>query len=510
MILAKLCAALILGAAFPALAESGGLAPLGEPHAPIVARTPQEAARVEAITALTSDFSKPERFEALAAGAATTKAAVNRDVFSQSSENMPFERELDFKVGNGLFRRIWATAPSSTRASDGLGPLFNARACQNCHVKDGRGRAAILPGEESTIFLRISIPEADSDLARDYLEKLGGAPEPTYGFQIQDRSIADIPPEGRMGIAYEAFEVELAGGEKVSLRRPRYSLESPGYGPPHPKAMLSPRLTPPMIGLGLLEAVPEADILALADPEDADGDGISGRPNRVWSLQHERWMLGRFGWKAGEPTIREQSAAAFSGDVGLSTALRPGGWGECTEAQKLCRAAPHGGSEAEGGIEVSEVMLDSVTFYARNLAVPQRRGADDPAVLRGKAQFYAAGCPACHNPKFVTHRLEGQPEQSFQLIWPWTDLLLHDMGEGLADGRPEFAASGREWRTAPLWGIGLTRTVLGEEFYLHDGRARTLTEAILWHGGEAEAATETFRALAPPDRADLIRFLESL
>ena len=202
--------------------------------------------------------------------------------------------------------------------------------------------------------------------------------------------------------------------------------------------------------------------------------------------------------------------AAFSGDIGLSTPLRPEGWGECTAAQTDCRAAPHGGSDAEGGLEITEVMLDSVTFYSRNLAVPARRDVDDPAVLRGKAQFYAAGCPACHQPKFVTHRLKDQPEQSFQLIWPYSDFLLHDMGEGLADGRSEFAASGREWRTAPLWGIGLTRIVLEDEFYLHDGRARSLSEAILWHGGEAEPAKERFRQLPPADRADLIRFLESL
>ena len=491
-------------------AKPGSAPPWGEPHLTSLPRTAKEAARVGRVTAPAEDFAKPEQFEPMSGGAATTKAALTRDVFSQSSANMPFERELDFKVGNGLFRRLWATAPSSTRASDGLGPLFNARACQNCHLKDGRGRPTIAPGEETTMFLRVSIPEAESELAQELLERLGAAPEPNYGLQLQDRSIAGIPAEGRMKVDYEEFEVALAGGEAVKLRRPSYSFESLGYGPLHEAATLSPRLTPPMIGLGLVEAIPEAAILALADPEDADGDGISGKANRVWSLQYGQWMLGRFGWKAGEPTIREQSAAAFSGDIGLSTPLRPEGWGECTAAQTDCRAAPHGGSDAEGGLEITEVMLDSVTFYSRNLAVPARRDVDDPAVLRGKAQFYAAGCPACHQPKFVTHRLKDQPEQSFQLIWPYSDFLLHDMGEGLADGRSEFAASGREWRTAPLWGIGLTRIVLEDEFYLHDGRARSLSEAILWHGGEAEPAKERFRQLPPADRADLIRFLESL
>jgi CxxC motif-containing protein (DUF1111 family) len=272
--------------------------------------------------------------------------------------------------------------------------------------------------------------------------------------------------------------------------------------------MISPRVTPQMIGLGLLEAIPAADILAHADPDDADGDGISGRPNIVISDQFGVPMLGRFGLKAGKPSIREQSAAAFSGDMGLATVLHPEGWGDCTEAQGVCRAAPDGAS-AEAP-EVGAEALDLVTFYARNLGVPARRDPGDPQVLAGKAAFYGAGCPACHVPKFVTGRLADQPAQSFQLIWPYTDLLLHDMGPGLADNRPEARATGREWRTAPLWGIGLTEQVAGTARFLHDGRARSLLEAVLWHGGEAQAARDAVAAMAAPDRAALIRFLESL
>ena len=269
--------------------------------------------------------------------------------------------------------------------------------------------------------------------------------------------------------------------------------------------MISPRVAPQMIGLGLLEAVPEEDILARADPDDADGDGISGRPNRVLSEETGAPMLGRFGWKAGQPTIREQSASAFSGDIGISTAVLPDGWGECTEAQAGCRAAPHGGAP-----EADDTVLDLVTFYSRNLAVPARRDLDDPEVLRGKALFYEAGCAACHAPKFVTARLPDRPEQSFQLIWPYSDLLLHDMGEGLADHRPEARASGTEWRTAPLWGIGLTETVTGRASFLHDGRARTLLEAVLWHGGEAQAARDRVVAMDAGEREALVRFLELL
>jgi CxxC motif-containing protein (DUF1111 family) len=266
-----------------------------------------------------------------------------------------------------------------------------------------------------------------------------------------------------------------------------------------------------MIGLGLLEAIPAADILALADPDDSDGDGISGRPNIVWSPEFDIPMLGRFGLKAGAATVREQSAGAFAGDMGLSNPLHPDPWGDCTAVQADCRIAPHGQEPgARDGLEVDASSLDLVTFYSRNLGVPARRKVDDPEVLRGKEIFYQSGCTGCHQPKFVTHRLGGQPEQSFQLIWPYSDMLLHDMGEGLADNRPEARATGREWRTAPLWGIGLTQAVSGHTRFLHDGRARSLLEAILWHGGEAEQAREAVIALPKPDRDALISFLESL
>jgi CxxC motif-containing protein (DUF1111 family) len=219
-------------------------------------------------------------------------------------------------------------------------------------------------------------------------------------------------------------------------------------------------------------------------------------------------MLGRFGWKGGEPTVREQSASAFAGDIGIATPLSPALWGDCTEAQRACRRAPHGGDM--DGLEISAEAFDTVVFYTANLGVPARRDIDDPQVLRGKQVFHDSGCASCHRPKFVTARLEDRPEHSFQLIWPHTDLLLHDMGEGLADHRPEGRATGREWKTPPLWGIGLTERISGHTTFLHDGRARSLLEAILWHGGEAQAARDAVVSLSPAARADLIRYLESL
>jgi len=279
----------------------------------------------------------------------------------------------------------------------------------------------------------------------------------------------------------------------------------------HPGTMISPRIAPPMIGVGLLEAIDERDILAAADPDDADGDGISGRPNRVWSREDGKPMLGRFGWKAGQPTVAQQAAGAFLGDIGISTPFDPDSpGGDCTASQSRCLAAPHGGPSATDRREIDQKLFDLVVFYSRNLAVPARHDPGGATVLNGKRLFYGAGCISCHRPKYVTLRDPRRPEQSFQLIWPYTDLLLHDMGPELADGRPEGLADGQEWRTPPLWGLGLAETVNPRASYLHDGRARTVLEAVLWHGGEAEAAKEKVIQMSREERDALVAFLRSL
>ena len=475
-------------------------------------RSDRDRERVAAVTRPTTDFSRPERYERRPGGATTVFKPLNRDVFSHPSANMPFDRQLDFRVGNGVFKKVWVSSPSSTTSSDGLGPLFNARACQRCHLKDGRGRPPALGERAESMFLRLSVPRPDAEgsAPRDGYPR-AGVPEPTYGEQLQNFSVRGVPAEGEMTIAYRERRLALADGETASLRVPAYGVTGLRYGPLHPRAMLSPRVTPPIIGMGLLEAVPEEDILAGADPDDADGDGISGRPNRVWSDEHRKSMLGRFGWKAGQPTVAQQAAGAFRGDIGISTPLYPDPHGDCTEAQRACRNAPHGGaSDPRHGAEATAKMFDFLVFYSRNLAVPARRNLDHAQVLRGKRLFYESNCIGCHRPKFVTRRDSIGKEQSFQLIWPYTDLLLHDMGEGLADGRPEGAAGGREWRTPPLWGIGLTETVNGHTLFLHDGRARNLLEAILWHGGEAEASRQRVAAMTRAERAALLAFLNSL
>lgn len=460
------------------------------------------------------DFTKPEAGEEFPGGNATSRKSVdNANAFSNSSGNMPFKRELDFKVGNGIFRKLWVSSPSSTTSSDGLGPIFNSRSCQRCHLKDGRGHPpeANFPDDDATsMFLRLSIPPQTAEQKKQLAaRRINVVPEPTYGTQLQDFSIQGIDAEGKMHIEYEDMPFTFPDGEKATLRKPSYSVSQPAYGALHRETMISPRVANPMIGLGLLEAIPEQDIRALADPEDQNGDGISGRPNEVWSLIENKVMLGRFGWKAGAPNVKEQSAAAFEGDIGISNPLARRASGDCTPKQPKCLAAINGNSAKEG-VEAGEKFLDLVTFYSQNLAVPRRRNVSDPDVLAGKKLFHETGCVTCHHPGFTTGELKGQPHLSGQKIWPYTDMLLHDMGEGLADNRPEGVANGREWRTPPLWGIGLTKIVNGHELFLHDGRARGLVEAILWHGGEAKASRDAFTQLTKQERAQLIAFVKSL
>ncbi|MBN9548848.1 MAG: c-type cytochrome [Alphaproteobacteria bacterium] len=446
-------------------------------------------------------------------GAGTSRKDVNRDAFSQSSANITFEQEATFKLGNALFRKNWVSSPSSTQASDGLGPLFNERACQNCHLQDGRGRPPEGVGSTS-MFLRLARDAGNAGNAEERAaladHKVLNFPDPVYGTQLQALAVPGLKGEGRMRVDYQEQKVTLGDGTVVSLRKPSYSVEDPGYGPLDPRTTLSPRLTPPMIGLGLIEQIAPADILAHADPDDRDGDGISGRPNIVRDELSGAVTLGRFGWKAQTASIRQQAADAFAGDIGISTPEMPKHWGDCTQAQKDCLAMPNGVQERLGAVEAPPPVMDLVTFYSQNLAVPARRDIGKPDVLAGKKQFYEMGCIACHTPKFVTMRGTPDKAQAFQLIWPYSDFLLHDMGEGLADGQRVGEATGSEWRTPPLWGIGLTATVNGNAFYLHDGRARTLAEAILWHGGEGQKARDRFAGATAADRDALIKFLESL
>jgi CxxC motif-containing protein (DUF1111 family) len=467
--------------------------------------------RVRTVTRPATDFAKAEKFEAMSGGAGTSIASVNQDSFSQFSANITFAEEGTFKLGNTLFRKLWVSSPSSTQASDGLGPLYNARACQTCHLKDGRGHPPEGSTDTTSMFLRLArAPKTDAERAAISAHAVLNFPDPVYGAQLQDSAVPGLPAEGQMKVAYTEAPVTLSGGETVFLRKPRYSIDKPGYGALDETTTLSPRVTQAMSGLGLVEAIHPADILINADPEDQNGDGISGKPALVRDPASGKLTLGRFGWKAQSATVRQQSADALAGDIGISSPDARRSHGDCTPAQAACLAMADGVQQRLGDTEAPDPILDLITFYAENLAVPARRKASFKETLAGKKVFYETGCISCHVPKFVTRRDAANKAHAFQLIWPYSDFLLHDMGEGLADGQQVGDASGSEWRTPPLWGIGLTRTVSGHTFFLHDGRARNLTEAILWHGGEAAEARDRFAALEKADRQALMTFLESL
>ncbi|RIJ10564.1 thiol oxidoreductase [Pseudomonas sp. 91RF] len=450
-------------------------------------------------------FTKAEPGEARSGGAATVRKT-DQNAFSLPSANLPPSRRVDFSVGNSFFRSPWVIAPSTTTARDGLGPLFNTNACQGCHIKDGRGHPPPPDAPNAvSMLVRLSIPDAPQ-YAR-LIEQVGVVPEPVYGGQFQDMAVPGVAPEGKVRVEYTSVPVRFKDGTEVELRKPVLQFSQLGYGPMHPDTRFSARVAPPMIGLGLLEAIPEEAIIANAAAQAKEKNGINGRPNRVWDDAQQKTVMGRFGWKAGQPNLNQQNVHAFSGDMGLTTSLRP--FDDCTDAQIACKQAPNGNGP-DGEPEVSDNILRLVLFYTRNLAVPARRGVNDAQVLAGKNLFFQAGCQSCHTPKYTTAANAAEPELANQVIRPYSDLLLHDMGEGLADNRSEFQASGRDWRTPPLWGIGLTQAVSGHTQFLHDGRARNLLEAVLWHGGEARAAQQQVLSFNAEQRAALLAFLNSL
>lgn len=422
-------------------------------------------------------------------GGATTVFDRGHNAFGRALANLAPGRWAPMREGKALFVKDWAA-----REQGAAGPLANAVSCTSCHFKDGRGHPPQELGAEAPLLVRLSVPAPDAS---------GDAPDPVYGWQLNDRAVSGVPAEGKVEVAWSEVEGRYPDGTVYALRRPSHRVTGLAYGPLHSQIRTSPRVPAPVFGLGLIEAVPEEAILALADPDDANGDGISGRPNRVWSARAGRSVLGRFGWKASQPTVEQQIARAYSEDLGLTSPLYPEG--TCTLRQEECRAIP-----ASGKPELSEHQLKRTALYIRLLAVPARRDWTDPAVLRGKALFAQTGCAACHRPAFTTGEVPDLPELAGQTLRPYTDLLLHDMGDGLADGRPDGEATGREWRTPPLWGLGLLEAVNRQVRLLHDGRARSLEEAILWHGGEAASSRDRFKELAPVEREALIRFLRSL
>jgi CxxC motif-containing protein (DUF1111 family) len=440
-------------------------------------------------------------------GGATTVWATGKNAFSFPAANLSDAERTRFVIGNSFFKRNWVEAPASTTARDGLGPNFLARSCGACHLFDGRGepppfKRGFSDEDPLALLIRLSVPGTDAH----------GGPkhDPVYGDQLNTAAVQGVQAEGRVRLRWNAVTGRFADGTRYTLQKPEYVIDRLAYGPLAPGAMLSPRIAPQVIGVGLLEAIPEREILANAAAQAALPGPIKGQPNRVWDVFAQREMLGRFGWKANVATLAHQTAGAFHGDIGITSAPFPDE--TCTPTQTDCLAAPSGSNN--GQPEIDAKTLGEVVFYQATLAPPARRNAADPQVLRGQRLFAQAQCAVCHRPSYTTAEgpfpaLTSKALQG-QTIWPYTDLLLHDMGEALADGRPDFGANGRQWKTPPLWGIGLFKDVNGHTRLLHDGRANGVLEAVLWHGGEAEASKQQVLRFNAADRRALVAFVESL
>jgi CxxC motif-containing protein (DUF1111 family) len=415
------------------------------------------------------------------AGGATTIDDRTSLAFAQPAPNLLPEDQERHRLGDAAFEAVFVPGPAPV--NPGLGPTYNNTSCNGCHLRNGRGMPVMGSGPQRTqLLVRVSLPDGTPDHPN------GAVPVPGFGFQVQDQANYGVQPEAAVALAWVETQGHYADGTEYSLRAPRVSI-SPKDGSTLPERLLtSLRLPPPVFGLGLLEAVDVSTLRALADPDDRNGDGVSGRLNEVWDVAARALAPGRFGWKANSPHLAQQSAEAYVNDMGVTNPLFP---------------------EADGTHEISRDTLDAAVFYAQSLGVPARTALDDAEVRRGEGLFKTLGCEQCHRETLETGA-HAVTELEHQRIHPYTDLLLHDLGPALADGRPDGAASGAEWRTPALWGLGLTQTVLPYAAFLHDGRARTLEEAILWHGGEAETSREGFRVLSAVDRAALMAFLRSL
>jgi len=426
-------------------------------------------------------------------GAATTLDDTSQS-YGNSIGRLSDEQAGQFSLGHSVFSRTWVTAPATTDNLDGLGPLFNARACATCHSKDGRSAPFNASGALLGMLFRLSIPGiADSG---------GPNPDPVYGDQLRPFGILGVPGDGTPHVTYEELPGSYGDGTGFSLQKPSYSIDGWNYGEPSEGLMISARTGPSVIGLGLLEAVPDDEILANVHAPDADG--VQGVPNYGWDADQQATVLGRFGWKANQPSTLQQTAGAFAGDIGITSSMFRSG--TCTATMTACNAATSG---ADPDFELSDQSWRSVGFYMRSLAVPARRAVDDQLALRGELLFTKFGCASCHRTTLHTGPADVDALAN-QTIHPYTDLLLHDMGPELADDRPDYRATGSQWRTPPLWGIGLLQKVNQHTFMLHDARARGFAEAILWHGGEGARARESFRLAPAIERDALLTFLESL
>ena len=468
---------------------------------PAVASRPDDVTRENDASgvALALDVSRVDRAAHTAlSGGATTIFEDGAEAFETAAPNLSAAHLERHQEGDDAFSLAHVPGPG-VAGNGGLGPVFDNTSCEACHLGDGRGQPPPVEGGEFTSMLfRASV--AGQDPHGGPLGIPGG-----FGGQLQTHNVAGYLPDISAVIHYVETQGTFADGTPYQLHLPQYTIN--GAYPGLPVAFLfSPRVAPVVFGLGLLEAIPDLAIIGRSDPRDFNKDGVSGRVNLVYDAVRQRRAVGRFGWKANTPNLIQQTAGAYNGDMGVTSDLFPSEPCAGRIGDPLTDARCNGAHAAE----VDAATVADVAFYTRTLAVPARRNLNDPTARRGERVFYAVGCDGCHTPTLRTGFLPGLPEVSNQVIHPYTDLLVHDMGPGLADGRPDFQASGSEWRTAPLWGIGLVYTVNGHTRFLHDGRAYSLQEAVLWHGGEATAARDRFTHLTKPDRDALLAFLESL
>lgn len=462
----------------------------------------------------TSDFTKPEKFEHYPGGTTGKFVKNKQQALSQPTNSLGANGDIDFNLGKAMFKKLWAPAPSATQASNGLGPLFNSRSCLSCHLKHGRGHVPDIgfPNEDAnSMLIRLSIKPQNAVQQKKITDgSVNTIVEPIYGGQLQDIAASGFAAEGKISVNWTYSDIELSDGRVVQLRQPKFTINNLAYGGLHADVMSSARIATQMVGMGLIDAIPEADILAEADPDDVDGDGISGRANMVWNIAAQKPTLGRFGWKAVQPNLYQQVASAFSIDIGISNPLFAKPSGDCTASQTECLAAPNGNTVRMGGYELSQQLLELTTYFNANLAVPHRKVAAQANILAGKQAFYESGCISCHKPKYITGTDSEFKNLHNELIWPYSDFLLHDMGAGLADHRPEAQATGFEWRTPPLWALGASKHLGKNWQLLHDGRARTIEEAILWHGGEAAQAAGAYMTLSTSEQQALVEFVKSL
>jgi len=438
-------------------------------------------------------------------GGETSNQVENKNSFSLSSRNLEEHMRINFLVGNALFERMWEDSSISKNiAKDGLGPFFSARSCESCHINDGRGHIP-LTNKEDKISVVIQISQ-NIEQPNDYIKNIE---DDTYGGQISEFAVKDVLKEADIIIDYKYSLEMYEDGRVVELRRPIIKIDNLNYGDFNESTTFSARIAQPMIGLGLIEHISDQSLLMNEDINDTNNDGVSGKANKVWDIENEKLAIGRFGWKAAQPSVYQQTADAFYHDMGLSNKLYSNPF-NCTSKQVECAKAISGNSEEYDDLEVSNDQLDLVTFYSSQLGVPARRSINAENVKKGKEIFFALNCNSCHVESFTTGDSGSHANLNNQIIYPYSDFLLHDMGESLSDGVSEFFAQGSEWRTPPLWGIGLTSIVSDEYGYLHDGRARTIEEAILWHGGEANEIIQNYKKLKKNEVNQLLSFINSL